>query len=223
MDTALERSSDDVKIRFIQAIKSSGQQHTNQMQPAGQVGSHTTIPADDAMPAAVDGSSEGTTERELLRLLNMAGVLVTTPDGDDQPGQLDHSSINSGRFDDATVNEYAMLNEHLWRVFVLPKVKGAILPLVRNQLNALIASFGQSRGLSTHQRLCEPVSELSQLAGEAFFDADKYSEAAHCYTLSATAGKEAGAFDLWTCAMTRHARLLRCTNSATTKQRQCWS
>lgn len=27
----------------------------------------------------------------------------------------------------------------------------------------------------------------------------------HCYTLAATASKEANAFDLWACAMTRHA------------------
>jgi tetratricopeptide (TPR) repeat protein len=53
--------------------------------------------------------------------------------------------------------------------------------------------------------LCELVSELLQLAGEIFFDANKYTDAARCYTLAATAGKEAGAFDLWACAMTRHA------------------
>lgn len=49
------------------------------------------------------------------------------------------------------------------------------------------------------------MSELLQLTGEIFFDANKYSEAAHCYTLAATASNEAGAFDLWACAVTRHA------------------
>jgi tetratricopeptide (TPR) repeat protein len=44
-----------------------------------------------------------------------------------------------------------------------------------------------------------------QLAGEIFFDANKYSDAAYCYTLAAVASKEAHAFDLWACAMTRHA------------------
>ncbi|MGH7931263.1 MAG: transcriptional regulator, partial [Candidatus Binatia bacterium] len=65
--------------------------------------------------------------------------------------------------------------------------------------------MGQSRGLSTHQRLCELASELLQLAGEVFFDANRYIDAAHCYTLAAAASKEADAFDLWSCAMTRHA------------------
>lgn len=139
-------------------------------------------------------------ERELFRLLNMAGVLVTEPDRDGQPGRSDRSS-NSNKFPDATVDEYAMLNEHLWRVFVLFKVKSAILPLVRNQLNVLVANLNQPLGLPAHQRLCELTSELLQLAGEIFFDANKYSEAAHCYTLSAHASKEAGAFDLWACAM----------------------
>jgi hypothetical protein len=36
-------------------------------------------------------------------------------------------------------------------------------------------------------------------------DANKYSDAAYCYTLAAAAGKEADACELWACAMTRHA------------------
>ena len=49
------------------------------------------------------------------------------------------------------------------------------------------------------------MGELLQLAGEIFFDANKYSAAAHCYTLAATASNEADAFDLWACAVTCHA------------------
>lgn len=76
---------------------------------------------------------------------------------------------------------------------------------MRSQLDVLTASLSQSRGLPTHRRLCEQVSELLQLAGEIFFDTNRYTNAAYCYTLAATASKEAGAFDLWACAMTRHA------------------
>lgn len=143
--------------------------------------------------------------RELLHLLTMVGALVATPDTDDQLDPLAYSPNNSGRLDGIAVGEYRMLNEHLWRVFVLSKSKGVVLPLVRSQLDVLTVSLKQSRGLSTHQRLCELASELLQLAGEIFFDANKYTDAAHCYTLAATASKEAGAFDLWACAMTRHA------------------
>ncbi|MGH9960300.1 MAG: transcriptional regulator, partial [Pyrinomonadaceae bacterium] len=56
-----------------------------------------------------------------------------------------------------------------------------------------------------HRRLCALASELLQLAGEVFFDANMYSDAAYCYNLAATASKEADAFDLWACSITRHA------------------
>jgi transcriptional regulator with XRE-family HTH domain len=154
---------------------------------------------------ALGGSSEDMMRRELLRLLSMAGVLVTTPSADEQLGQWDCSSITSGRFDNVAVADYAAMNEHLWRVFVLSKSKGAALPLVRDQLDVLIFNLNRSQGISTHRRLCALASELLQLAGEIFFDANKYSDAAYCYTLAAVAGREADVFDLWACAMTRHA------------------
>lgn len=150
-------------------------------------------------------SAEDMMRRELLRLLSMLGVLVTTPNADEQLDQLDYPSITSGRFDNVTVDDYATLNERLWHVFVLSKSKGAALPLVHDQLDVLISSLNRSRGISTHRRLCALASELLQLAGEIFFDANKYSDAAYCYTLAATASKEADVFDLWACAMTRHA------------------
>lgn len=156
----------------------------------------------DLVAGASGGMSEDRMCRELLRLLSMTGALIANSGTDDQ---LDHSFINPDRFDDLAVDEYAMLNEHLWRVFVLSKFKRSALPLVRNQLDVLIVSLNQSRGLSTHRLLCKLVSELLQLAGEIFFDANKYGDAAYCYTLVATASKEVDAYDLWACAITRHA------------------
>lgn len=156
----------------------------------------------DLVASASGGISEDRMSRELLRLLSMAGALIADPGANDQ---LDHPLINSSRFDHIAVDEYATLNEHLWRVFVLSKFKRSALPLVRNQLDVLIVSLNQSRGISTHQLLCRLVSELLQLAGEIFFDANKYGDAAYCYTLAATASKEVDEFDLWACAMTRHA------------------
>lgn len=143
--------------------------------------------------------------RELLRLLSMAGVLVTTPSADEQLDQSGYSSITSGQFDNVAVDDHAALNEHLWRVFALSKSKVAVFPLVRDQLDVLIFDLNRSQGVSTHRPLCVLVSELLQLAGEIFFDANKYSDAAYCYTLASAASKEADAFDLWACAVTRHA------------------
>jgi DNA-binding XRE family transcriptional regulator len=143
--------------------------------------------------------------RELLHLLTLVEALVAAPDTGDQVDPLGHSPDNSGRLDGISVDECGILNENLWRVFVLSKAKGAVLPMVRSQLDVLTVGLSQSRVPSGHRRLCELVSELLQLAGEIFFDANKYTDAAHCYTLAATASKEAGTFDLWACAMARHA------------------
>ncbi|HET9255286.1 MAG TPA: helix-turn-helix transcriptional regulator, partial [Pseudonocardiaceae bacterium] len=154
---------------------------------------------------APSGSSEDMMRRELLRLLSMVAVLVTMPGADEQLDHSSDSSTTSSRFDNVTVDDCTALNEHLWRVFVLSKSKGAVLPLVRDQLEMLIIGLSRSREFSTHRRLCALTSELLQLAGEIFFDANRYSDAAYCYTLAAAASKEADAFDLWACAMTRHA------------------
>ena len=133
--------------------------------------------------------------RELLRLLTMAGTLLVLPDSDAQPSRLGQQ----------TVDEYASLNRHLWQVFALSKSKRSTLPAVRQQLDVLIESFQQSHGSRTHQRLWVLTADLFQLAGEIFFDGNQYTSAAHCYTLAAEASREANAFDLWACALTRHA------------------
>ena len=151
------------------------------------------------------GSPEDKMRRELLRLLSMVAVLVAIPSTDEQVDQLDYPSITLGQCDNVAVNDLAALNGHLWRTFVLSKSKGAVFPLVHDHLGVLVSSFNRSQGISTHRRLCTLTSELLQLAGEIFFDANSYSDAAYCYTLAATASKEADAFDLWACAMTRHA------------------
>ncbi|MGH3872535.1 MAG: helix-turn-helix domain-containing protein [Pseudonocardiaceae bacterium] len=168
-----------------------------------------TLPAlharENTQRDSVAGGPGNVASRELLRLLSMTRVLVTMPGTDNLPDQPERSFIDSSRVAGIPVGGYATLNEHLWRVFVLSEFKGSTLPLVRNQLDVLVASLGQSTEYSTRQRLGELASELLQLAGEIFFDANKYSDAAHCYTLAAAAGNEAGAYDLWACAMTRHA------------------
>jgi tetratricopeptide (TPR) repeat protein len=94
---------------------------------------------------------------------------------------------------------------HLWRVFVLSRTKHVVFPLVRDQLDVLTRSFGRASGPATYHRLCELTASLFQLAGEILFDANQYTDAAQCYTLAATASKEANLPDLWACALTRHA------------------
>ncbi|MCA1696805.1 MAG: hypothetical protein LC749_19910, partial [Actinobacteria bacterium] len=119
LDTALDRAPEEVKIRFVQTLDSSGQEHhTNRTRPVERVTPPTTSPIDDVVPTVAGGSSENMMRRELLRLLSMAGVHVTMCGADGQLDRLDGSSLDLGRLDEVTVGEYTMLNEHLWRVFV---------------------------------------------------------------------------------------------------------
>src|SRR5207253_729271 len=59
-------------------------------------------------------------------------------------------------------------------------------------------------GDQQRRRLCALAGDLFQLAGEVFFDANQYSYSAHCYATAIDASKEARAYDLWACAITRH-------------------
>ncbi|WP_285498862.1 transcriptional regulator [Actinokineospora sp. NBRC 105648] len=103
------------------------------------------------------------------------------------------------------VGEFTQLNRHLWQVYAIAPIKGHLLSPVQAQLDVLSASLRRPQAADVHRNLCGLTADLFQLAGEILFDADRYTDAAHCYTLAATAAKEAGSVDLWACALTRHA------------------
>lgn len=141
--------------------------------------------------------------RELLRLVSVAGAAMALTSAAEL--DWDRLSITAGRVDAATLDEYAALNSHLWQVFALSKSKAAVFPLVRQHLDVLADRLRQPGDQFSRARLCALTSDLLQLAGEILFDGNAYTDAGHCYTLAASAAKEAGAYDLWACAMTRHA------------------
>ena len=94
----------------------------------------------------------------------------------------------------------------MWRVFVLAKSKRRLVyPVVREQLDVLVGHLRSCESEAAHRRLCELSCDLFQLAGEILFDGCQYADAAQCYALAATAAREAGALDLWACALIRHA------------------
>lgn len=140
--------------------------------------------------------------RELLRLVTMAAASIAVPTDWEL---IAHVMTKSGRVDSETFDDYAALNSHLWQVFALSTTKMSVLPLVRGQIATLVESLGQGQPAEVRHRLCILTADLFQLTGEIYFDSNHYAEAAHCYTLAATASKEADAFDLWACALTRHA------------------
>ncbi|WP_242908192.1 hypothetical protein [Actinomadura terrae] len=132
--------------------------------------------------------------RELLRLLSIMGALIATP-----------APIAAHADDIEQIDQFELLNSHLWQVFALSPAKRAVHPAVREQLGLLTAALRDARSHEEHVRLCVLAGDLLQLAGEIMFDANRYVEAAHCYKLAADASKEGGAFDQWACALTRHA------------------
>ncbi|HEX5407434.1 MAG TPA: helix-turn-helix transcriptional regulator [Pseudonocardiaceae bacterium] len=155
------------------------------------------------MDSKVNGLDE-MNRRDLLRLVSVAGtaMALVSAEGVD----WDRLAGSAGaRVDLATVEGYTALNEHLWHVFALSQSKAAMFPFVRQQFDVLTSSLQHPADAATHVRLCGLIADLLQLAGEILFDGNAYVEAAHCYTLAASAAHEAGAYDLWACAMTRHA------------------
>lgn len=128
--------------------------------------------------------------RELLRLLSIAAPAIAVA------GALEVPAAD-------LPGDYGAATARLWRVYAQAAPKSAVLPLVNDQLRIVTARLrqgGRGRG-----RLCALASELFQLAGEIFFDGNRYTDAAHCYAMAATAADEAGSADLRACAMTRHS------------------
>ncbi|MGH3222563.1 MAG: helix-turn-helix domain-containing protein [Streptosporangiaceae bacterium] len=142
--------------------------------------------------------------RELLYLFSVAGALMAAPAAPDWE-RLDYFASRGSGVDAEALAELAALNTHLWRVFVLSKSKSLVFPIVRDQLGVMTGYLRSPASPAAYQQLCALAGDLFQLAGEILFDGNKYTDAAHCYTLAATASREAGAHDLWACALTRHA------------------
>ncbi|MFC8721206.1 helix-turn-helix transcriptional regulator [Kitasatospora sp. NPDC057198] len=154
------------------------------------------VPAGCAVPEPT-GDTDDMRRRDVLSLLAVTGSLISLP-------RFDSSVLRRSEVDELVANG-PDLNSQLWRVFALSEPKSAVLPVVHHQLSRLVS--GLERSLTEHQRqsLCAQAGDLYQLVGEVFFDSSQYVEAAHCYTLAANAGREAGDFDMWACALVRHS------------------
>ncbi|WP_395296404.1 helix-turn-helix domain-containing protein [Kitasatospora hibisci] len=140
------------------------------------------------------GDADDMKRRDFLGLLTITGTLVAMPPPD--------AGAATRR---ASVEGAGALNSHLWQIFGWSESKQSVYPLVRHQLGALAQELKGARTEAEHKHLCTLAGDLYQLAGEIFFDANRYTDAAHCYALAASASREAEAYDLWACAMTRHA------------------
>lgn len=140
--------------------------------------------------------------RALLRLLNIVGAFFAVPTA----AALDWERLRDPRVDAATIAQYAVVNMVLWKTYSSSLTKATVFPAVREQLTVLVDGLrGHPHESAERRRLSELLAELLQLAGEILFDSNRYTLAAQCYTLAATASREARAFDLWACSLTRHS------------------
>ncbi|MFJ6125963.1 helix-turn-helix transcriptional regulator [Streptomyces griseoviridis] len=142
------------------------------------------------------GEDDDMIRREFLRTIAMTGALAAI-----SPDDLETLGDESNR---GSSQDFLRMNEHLWRVYQLARAKQSVLPIVREQLAALHRSMVGRSNAEVHA-LCRAAGDLFQLAGELAFDSNRYTDAAASYTLAASVSKDARSFDLWACALIRHA------------------
>ncbi|MGW1837702.1 helix-turn-helix transcriptional regulator [Streptomyces sp. NPDC002067] len=132
--------------------------------------------------------------REFLRLIAVTGALSALPP--DEAEAMIETAESAG--------DFHRMNDHLWEVYQLARSKSAIGPVVQDQLSALTDTFRSGSPRRT-EALCAAAGDLFQLAGELEFDRNRYTDAAAAYTLAASASSNARSYDLWACALVRHA------------------
>jgi tetratricopeptide (TPR) repeat protein len=144
--------------------------------------------------------------RELLQLLSLATALVLPlPELDWE--RVEDTLSKPYRLDTLVLRDLATINDSYWTLFKLSPQKRTLLDGVLGQLKSLTAFLETSHTISLHRQLCVLISDLGQLLGEILFDCNDYDIAGACYTFAASAAKEAGHYDLWACALIRHAFL----------------
>ncbi|MFE3471289.1 helix-turn-helix transcriptional regulator [Streptomyces bacillaris] len=141
------------------------------------------------------GDPDDMIRRAFLRMLTVSGALTALPAAE---AEALTEGVRSG-----VPADFARMNSHLWQVYQLSRCKGSVYPVVRDQLATLNEALAVHRG--SVEPLLHAAADLFQLAGEVAFDAGRYSDAAASYALAASVGRDARAYDLWACALVRHA------------------
>ncbi|WEV25634.1 helix-turn-helix transcriptional regulator [Streptomyces sp. 71268] len=142
------------------------------------------------VPRTKDGDLDDVIRRDFLQMVTTATMLS------------DLGALGEAPDDEHT---YQSMNDHLWRLHARAQSRSPLFPLVHSQIAELTSALDGAGSESVRRQLCGEAAELFQLAGEVLFDCGKYTDAAHCYTLAASAAKEVDSPDLWACALTRYA------------------
>jgi len=143
--------------------------------------------------------------RELLRLLGIAGGALLVSDIDME--RLDASLANPIYTNASVVSDLETITNRCWNLYLASVSKPSVLDGVLGQLNMQTQFLNESHPPEVRQGLCAVTSNMSQLAGEIFFDLHDHDAAQSCYLFAATAAKEAKAYDLWASALIRHSYL----------------
>ncbi|MFI6287277.1 helix-turn-helix transcriptional regulator [Streptomyces sp. NPDC051018] len=143
------------------------------------------------------GDPDEMIRREFLRVLTVSGALTSLP--------LDEAEALADGVLRGAPADFERMNSHLWQVYQLARSKGSVYAVIRDQLATLNEALATSRGNS--RQMLMAAADLFQLAGEVAFDRNRYADAAASYSLAASVSKDAGAYDLWACALVRHAYL----------------
>ncbi|MFG1795801.1 hypothetical protein [Nocardia sp. NPDC049149] len=204
MDTTLARATDDQRDRFRLRCAELRQPDDH----AEEASSTPKLDIDDPdRPSAPCGpyamEINDMNRRELLRLLSISSAALASPPLDWD--RILAAADGFSRIDAATANEYASINHTLWASYSRAVTKAETFPAVREHLDAVLDGLLRARDDSVRRSMCALTGEVLQLAGEILLDNADYGTASHCYTLAAAFSKDAGAMDLWACAMTRHA------------------
>ncbi|WP_378733959.1 hypothetical protein [Nocardia brasiliensis] len=203
MDTTLARASDDQRDRFRLRCAELRQTNDSAVGPA----TPPKLDLDDDRNSAPCGPYAmeiyDMNRRELLRLLSISSAALASPTMDWD--RILVATDGSSHIDTATASEYANINHALWASYSTAVTKIEIFPAVREHLDAVLSGLRRPRDESVWRLLCAIAGEVLQLAGEILLDNADFATASHCYTAAAAFSKDAGAMDLWACAMTRHA------------------
>jgi tetratricopeptide (TPR) repeat protein len=196
------------ELGFVDELKTSQPTHSNQV-PSLHVltGEQATyVLKQHERSLQVSGSDDmDKKRRELLHLLSVAGAALFLPFPDLDWEKIEGALVKPSHLDEQVLGDLENICTYYWSLYKASSSKRIVLDGVLGQLKTFTGLLKDSHPTSLHTRLCALACDLSQLAGEIFFDSNEYDSAQSCYLFAASAAKEAKNYDLWACALVRHA------------------
>jgi transcriptional regulator with XRE-family HTH domain len=143
--------------------------------------------------------------REFFKFLGIASSILLLPFAELDWERIEDALVKPSFLDTAVIQDFEAINTRCWNLYLTASSKSLVLDGVLGQFKMLVQFLQEPHSSQIHQQLCALSSDLSQLAGEIFFDRHEYDTAKSCYVFAANVAKEARAHDLWSCALLRHS------------------